>query len=270
MSRSPFARACIGFGALGLVSSAVALAGHTQRVSSVREQSRAAFDQHLGEAGEMVSVAATAYIRAFQIDKTEVTVRSYRSCVEQGACSAPSTGELCNWGKPDKDSHPINCVDHDQATTFCAWAGRRLPAADEWELAGCRFQTYPWPGSDFQQVGCVDREARWAHLGPISKLVAPALGTCAVDAHPEASSPSGAIGMGDNVSEWTATEPREAGADSHRFVHKGGSWIVPLSWKESFQCGKDSLQAPHFRDSSLGFRCARSEERSLARDLFAR
>ena len=82
-------------------------------------------------------------LTAFCIDRTEVTVAAYRTCVQAGACPpAPTTiqtlsgggsatefySSLCNGARPDQDAHPINCVDWDNAATYCHWASGRLPA----------------------------------------------------------------------------------------------------------------------------------------------
>ena len=77
----------------------------------------------------------TVYLNAFSIDKTEVTVAQYQRCVEVGACSAPDIGGSCNYGVPGWADYPINCVDWNQAVTFCRWAGKRLPTEAEWEKA---------------------------------------------------------------------------------------------------------------------------------------
>jgi formylglycine-generating enzyme required for sulfatase activity len=73
--------------------------------------------------------------------------------------------------------------------------------------------------------------------------------------------------MGGNVSEWTATELSESGFNSHRYVVKGASWIVPRREDALFACGTDRAYAPHYRDPLVGMRCARSDERSLAGEL---
>ena len=57
-------------------------------------------------------------VKAFRLGDTAVTVDAYAHCVQAGACSEPKTGEGCNW-KTDRSNHPINCVDWNQATSFC-------------------------------------------------------------------------------------------------------------------------------------------------------
>jgi formylglycine-generating enzyme required for sulfatase activity len=74
--------------------------------------------------------------RSFYLDEKEVTVALYQRCVDAGACQAARADHLsCNYGKPDRAEHPINCVDYKRATDFCTWIGRRLPTETEWEYA---------------------------------------------------------------------------------------------------------------------------------------
>jgi len=93
------------------------------------------------------------------IDRTEVTVEEYRSCAWASKCSTeglsmpfwrdeerPSWAWACNWRKEGRNKHPINCVDWNQAKTYCEWAGKRLPTEEEWERAarGAGGWKYPW------------------------------------------------------------------------------------------------------------------------------
>jgi len=61
---------------------------------------------------EMEQPAHTVALNGFWIDRTEVTNRQYRKCVEAGACQAPAK---CDWGEPtygdaSKKDHPVVCV----------------------------------------------------------------------------------------------------------------------------------------------------------------
>lgn len=97
----------------------------------------------------------TVTIQPFLMSKTEVTVAQYRACVMANWKGCTEEGlteyDTCNWNKPARDNHPINCVDWDQAKAFAAWVavstpGVRLPSSSEWEYAarGLGGRKYPW------------------------------------------------------------------------------------------------------------------------------
>jgi protein-disulfide isomerase/formylglycine-generating enzyme required for sulfatase activity len=81
------------------------------------------------------------------MDAGEVTVDAYAACVRAGLCTADHLGDAsdddtlapnddCNSGKASQEKRPINCVDWEQASAYCAAVGKRLPLDDEWIRAG--------------------------------------------------------------------------------------------------------------------------------------
>jgi formylglycine-generating enzyme required for sulfatase activity len=200
----------------------------------------------------------TVTVQPFLLDVTPVTVAAYEACVKAGKCSAPGDGGYCNWGKSDRASHPVNCVDWDQATAYCAWAGKRLPAEEEreWAARGAEQGTkYPW-GND----GPADQLC-WN--GGAVRRSARDLGTCEVGSFPAGDSPQGLKDLAGNVWEWTSTETlegrrataqRSASDWDPSLVMRGGSWYNGYSW--SFPAANRSMQRRSYRNDYLGFRCA--------------
>ena len=131
--------------------------------------------------------------QSFQATRSEVTVKAYRACVEAGACDVPDDGGYCNWGRSDRDKHPINCVDWFQARQFASWVGGQLPSQSQWlEMAGST--VFPW-GHSIPTCGhaaMTERVARCA--GP---------GTSPVCSHPLGHSKDGLCDLAGNVWEWT-------------------------------------------------------------------
>jgi formylglycine-generating enzyme required for sulfatase activity len=96
--------------------------------------------------------AYEATVASFQMSKTLVTVEQYAQCYDdgKGPCSRPdaaSSHHHCNWGKADRNLHPINCVSWAQASEYAKFKEARLPSESEWEYAarsGGKSQAYPW------------------------------------------------------------------------------------------------------------------------------
>jgi formylglycine-generating enzyme required for sulfatase activity len=149
------------------------------------------------------------YLDSYAIDKYEVTVSEYQSCVDAGACNElPENWAIifteCNWGARRMD-HPMNCITWYEGEAFCRWAGKRLCTETEWEKAakgGCEFYTdckhdsprYPWgmeePDSD-RAIVCLWPEGYcW--------------GTQPIGSKPTGASLYGVLDMIGNVSEWVA------------------------------------------------------------------
>jgi len=196
-------------------------------------------------------------VAAFWIDRTEVTVGAYRTCVDAHACVPPvKSSASCTYdlGNPRL---PISCVHWKDADAFCRDAGKRLPREAEWELAGRgpHGRRYPWIGS---AMGCVyastalgETTARTCTKGPSP-----------VGAHPLGATPSGIQDLAGNVEEWTADwyveNLAQAGAPAAGASHvlRGGGWQSPPSaarmasrnWGSAVEAGPN-----------VGFRCAKND-----------
>jgi formylglycine-generating enzyme required for sulfatase activity len=234
-------------------------------------------------------------LSAYWIDRTEVTTAQYNACVRAGKCTpggdtvdTPETDEsdrkilsgLCNGSVAERSDHPINCVNWEQAATFCAWAGKRLPTEAEWEYAsrGPEGWKYPWGNEapDPTRLNAADASCirTYEQLG---KRTMPMLtgddgwgATAPVGSYPKGRSSFGLDDMAGNVWEWagdwysetTYAKDRKGAVDptgpskGDKRVIRGGSWFgSPTASVRSSNRGR---QVPGAKDVVIGFRCAKS------------
>lgn len=140
-----------------------------------------------GEADEHPAHRVT--LRAFTIDRLEVTNADYRRCVTAGVCRAPR-----RFGpEVERPRQPVVGVAWDDAERYCAWTGGRLPTEAEWEKAarGTDARRFPWGDAP---------EPDLEHAVFASLLRGPG----EVGARPVGASPYGALDMAGNVWEWVA------------------------------------------------------------------
>jgi formylglycine-generating enzyme required for sulfatase activity len=146
-------------------------------------------------------------------------------------------------------------VDWNQAKTFSAWVGGRLPSEAEWEYAARsagKDRKYPW--------GDEDATCERAVISGCGSATAP------VCSKPAGNTQQGLCDMAGNAWEWvqdwyhgsyngapTDGSAWESPTGSYR-VGRGGSWNYPADIARSAYRG--SL-VPGFRNYYLGFRPAR-------------
>jgi len=84
-------------------------------------------------------------LRAFSIERTEVTQASYALCVAKDLCAAPTSPVYTPDLTPDAPARGLKWQD---AKNYCEFAHRRLPTEAEWERAargsGSDQNPYPW------------------------------------------------------------------------------------------------------------------------------
>lgn len=201
----------------------------------------------------------TMLVKAFQIDKYEVTNLQYQKFLQQANRLAPSSFENGSY-PPGKVDHPVVYVSWYDANAYCKWAGKRLPTDIEWEKAarGTDGRVYPW--GDTFNVDYVNSPVRWTTLNLIGD-------TTPVGAFEQGKSIYGIYDMSGNVWEWTSSRYEPYPGNKRRSENyggnyrtlKGGSW-----WDCSFyQCGisapvyNRSFFHPKTKNNSFGFRCAK-------------
>jgi serine/threonine-protein kinase len=195
-----------------------------------------------------------ATVSTFWMDRTEVTVGQYRSCVDAAACARPArTSATCTYDAGDPEL-PVSCVRWSDADAYCRFAGKRLPSEREWEYAarGTFATSFPWGAAascnnaitlvnDQSGRSCAPRPAR-------------------VGAHPSGASLFGAQDMSGNVEEWTADwyveslGPGPAPRAGAAHVLRGGGWLsAPSQSRTTSRNWGSALEA----GPNVGFRCAR-------------
>lgn len=195
---------------------------------------------------------------SFCIDRFEVTVAAYESCVAAGQCtipaSAPSAGEhwadACNFGRPERAQHPINCVTWAQALQLCHFRGGELPSSEQWILAaGGPGSRYPFPGepSPLPLNACGSECPE--HTGQARDYFGsdPFPMTAPVGSFPGGASVFGVFDLAGNVAEWMSDEVPNA--PSMRRI-RGGGWLDPPRRVNFAQ----SQSAAHV-GRSVGLRC---------------
>jgi formylglycine-generating enzyme required for sulfatase activity len=190
----------------------------------------------------------TVTLTPFWLDVTEVTVGAYKACVLAKKCT--EDGLLCEdihtYGVPGKEKYPLNCVDHSQATAYCAYLGKRLPTGAELEWAGrgtTKGSKYPWGEQEPSKQLC------WYRL---DFTTAKGQGPCAVHSFPAGDTPQGIADLAGNLDEWTAIA-NPTGVPLH-----GGHWKERIV--ENVEPGVHGGPRPNFHSDEVGFRCAGTAE----------
>ncbi len=193
-------------------------------------------------------------VKAFYIDKYEVTNKKYKKFVEATKRQLPA-----NWPKGEipkgKANHPVVFVNWYDANDYCKWEGKRLPTEVEWEKAarGTDGRTFPW-GNKF--------DAKKGNMPQLGKG-----DTMPIGSFENGKSPYGLYDMAGNVFEWTSdwfkpypgnTHPDENYGEKYKVV-RGGSWYDCTYYK----CGISAptynriFFNPYTTNNNFGFRCAK-------------
>jgi sulfatase modifying factor 1 len=229
-------------------------------------------------------------LRAFDIDRTEVTVAEfaafvaatgYRTEAERFGWSGvfdPARGTWtavagATWRRPDGperpaagEDEPVTQVSWHDARAFAAWAGKRLPTEAEWEYAargGVDQAPYVW-GHELRPGGRPVANW-WQGTFPAGDTGEDGFrGRAPVGRYP----PNGfdLVDVTGNVWEWCADwydagyyarSPRRSPAgppEGTARVLRGGSWMCSENYCTNFRPGARSQAAPDTGLNNTGFR----------------
>lgn len=203
-------------------------------------------------------------VKAFWIDRTEVTTGQYKRFLSARGYSLPPRPMSPSmpqdyFTNSAYDSFPVVEVTWARAGDYCHWAGKRLPSEAEWEKAarGADQRLYPW-GNQWDSSAANSRESEVSSTPHSTQHF-----TYRVGALPLNSSPYGLLDMAGNVWEWVQdwyvaypgnTMSNEAYGEQYKVV-RGGSWV---SNSLSLLTVARDFAPPGFGYDSIGFRCAKS------------
>ncbi len=234
-------------------------------------------------------------LRAYCMDKLEITTDAYRACSDRGDCKRAGTTNkwtgmttkesraydpLCNSASSAADAargkHPANCVDWSMADRYCKAEGKRLPTEAEWEFAarGSDGRRYPWgdqPPSSKLLNACGSECVAWgkkhgAALEAMFGEADPFATTAPVGSFPLGASRWGIEDMVGNVWEWVADyyAPYQAAdqedpagpASGETRAMRGGAWNGAYpDWVRPTFRFHDAADT---RSHGVGFRCAKT------------
>ncbi len=213
-----------------------------------------------------------ATLPAFAIDRLEVSVEDYRACWRAGPCeitnelllavggahrgeAGASTPRALGPPSPLLDDvtdgrQPMWDASAYEARAYCAWVGKRLPTALEWEKAarGTDGRAHPW-GNEPPTRERTSNAAwnDWPRGFPLP-----------VGSQPAGASPYGVLDMVGNATEYVE---RDDGDRSGVLIAGGHSMVSEASSHGiTVLPGLDTARGL-YRDTGqtvLGFRCARS------------
>jgi formylglycine-generating enzyme required for sulfatase activity len=177
-------------------------------------------------------------VKAFRIQRTEVSWRAYQGCGRAGGCAKlPADADV-----PADLRLPVVGVTWREARAYCRWRGGDLPTEAQW-VAAARGYTVPvrlWPWGRHAIRGC-------------ARLLSPGVhGPGRVGGQPCDASRFGVLDLAGNVREWVRPTAGSSSRSARRHPVRGGSFLRS-EWRS--RVASRSQVAAGARARDVGFRC---------------
>ncbi|MHA4808813.1 formylglycine-generating enzyme family protein [Flavitalea flava] len=211
--------------------------------------------QHPWEEHPARSQKHTLSIPSFYMDRYLVTNQEYKKFIDATHYHpADDQNFLKNWKNgnfpPAADEDPVTWVSLEDARSYAAWSGKRLPHEWEWQYAaqGLDNRLYPWGNAmDSSRIP-------WPDTSRNMRL------PTAVNTYPQGASPFGVVDLVGNLWQWT-DEYRDEHTRSAILKGSGyfraqtSMWYFPPAYEVNAY-GKYLLMSPGIdRSGTIGFRC---------------
>ncbi len=207
---------------------------------------KGSFSLYLGQSinGKVAGQLKQMELAKFYMDKWEITQEQFGLFLK----SQPPGKRPEDVGNCPKC--PISHISFTLASSYCKWAGKRLPSEVEWLVAAQGMETKPWPwGESYepQRANFLEEKDGYPGISPAGSF-------------PSGASFYGSHDMSGNVWEWVSPPYLPiSGADKK--IDPGSALLKGGSWRNL--PGKIDLFYRHVVQKNLalenfGFRCAKS------------